>query len=102
MGQRSKSTAAREDKQTSSRLRLLRGHPLRFALVGVVAIGLAALAGAGVLLAGGGGGSETATKSAAIVDQLSLTQPNPEFVSSAPGTLAESRDAAAYFPGEQG
>ena len=62
MGQRRrrKSTASREDKQTSSRLRLLRGHPLRFALVGVVAIGLVALAGAGVLLAGGGVSVQTA------------------------------------------
>src|SRR3990170_8279079 len=103
MGQRRrrKSTASREDNQTSSRLRLLRGHPLRFAFVAAVAIGLAALAGAGVLLAGGGGGSETATKSAAIVDQLSLTQPNPEFVSSARGTLAEAGYIVDYFPGEQ-
>ena len=101
MGQRRKSTASREDKQTSSRLRLLRGHPLGFAFVGAVAIVLAALAGAGVLFAGGGGGSETATKSAAIVDQLSLTQPNPEFVSSARGTLAEAGYAVDYFPGEQ-
>jgi len=101
MGQRRKSTTSREDKQTSSRLRLLQGHPLRFAFVGAVAIVLAALAGAGVLLAGGGGGSETATKTAAIVDQLSLTQPNPEFVSSARGTLAEAGYAVDYFPGEQ-
>ena len=101
MGQRRKSTTYREDKPTSSRLRLLRGHPLRFALVGVVAIVLAALAGAGALLARGGGGPETPTKSAAIVDQLSLTQPNPEFVSSARGTLAEAGYAVDYFPGEQ-
>ena len=102
MGQRRrrKSTASREDKQTSSRLRLLRGHPLRFALVGVVALALVALAGAGVLLAGGGG-SETATKSAAIVDQLSLTQPNPEFVSSARVTLARAGYTVDYIPGEQ-
>src|SRR3972149_8656122 len=103
MGQRRrrKSTASREDKQTSSRLRLLRGQPLRFALVGVVALALVALAGAGAPLAGGGG-SETATKSAAIVDQLSLTQPNPEFVSSARGILAEAGYGVDYFPGEQG
>ena len=102
MGQRRrrKSTASSEDKQPSSRLRLLRGHPLRFALVAVVAVGLVALAGAGVLLAGAGG-SETATKSAAIVDQLSLTQPNPEFVSSARVTLAEAGYMVDYFPGEQ-
>jgi len=101
MGQRRKAKASKNDRQTSSRLRLLRGHPLRFAFVGAVAIVLAALAGAGVLLAGGGGGSETATKSAAIVDQLSLTQPNPEFVSSARGTLAEAGYIVDYFPGEQ-
>ena len=101
MGQRRKSKASKEDKQTSSRLRLLRGHPLRLAFVGAVAVVLVALAGAGALLAGGGGGSETATKTAAIVDQLSLTQPNPEFVSSARGILAEAGYGVDYFPGEQ-
>ena len=60
MGQRRKSTTSREDKQTSSRLRLLRGHPLGFAFAGAVAIVLTALAGAGVLLAGGGVSVQTA------------------------------------------
>jgi len=68
--------------------------------VGAVAIALAALAGAGALLAGGGG-SGTATKTAAIVDQLSLTQPNPEFVSSARSTLTEAGYVVDYFPGER-
>jgi len=101
MGQRRKSKASKEDDQTSSRLRLLRGHPLRLAFVGAVAAVLVALAGAGALLAGGGGGSEPATKTAAIVDQLSLTQPNPEFVSAARTTLAEAGYVTDYFPGEE-
>jgi len=100
MGQRRKSKPPGNDRQTSSRLRLLRSHPLRLAAVGTVAVVLVALAGAGALLAGGGG-SETATKSAVIVDQLSLTQPNPEFVSSARVTLAEAGYTVDYFPGEQ-
>ena len=101
MGRRRKSTASKkEDKQTSGWRRLLRGRRWRVAFAGAVAIVLAALAGAGVLLAGGGG-SEPATKTAAIVDQLSLTQPNPEFVSSARATLAEAGYGVDYFPGEQ-
>ncbi len=41
------------------------------------------------------------TKTAAIVDQLSLTQSNPEFVASARGMLVEAGYLVDYFPGEQ-
>ena len=102
MGQRRKSKASREDKQTASRLRLLlRGHPLRLAVVGAVAVVLVALAGTGALLARGGAGPDTGGKTAAIVDQLSLTQPNPEFVSSARVILAEAGYVVDYYAGEQ-
>jgi hypothetical protein len=40
-------------------------------------------------------------KRAVIVDQLSLTQPNPDFVESATGLLQRAGYVVDYFPGEQ-
>ncbi len=40
-------------------------------------------------------------KTAAIVDQLALTQPNPAFVASATDTLTRAGYAVDYFPGEE-
>jgi hypothetical protein len=61
---------------------------------------LAGIGGAAVLL--GRGGEESAdAKMAVIVDQLSLTQPNPDFVSSARSLLSEAGYLVDYFPGEQ-
>lgn len=101
MGQRKRTRARKEDNKPSDRPRLLNGRPLRLVIGGGVAVLLAALASAGVLFALGGGGSNTGGKTAAILDQLSLTQPNPEFVSSARGILAEAGYAVDYYPGEQ-
>ena len=50
-----------------------------------------------------GGNDSTANdgvKRAVIVDQLSLTQPNPEFISDARGTLAAAGYTVEYIPGE--
>jgi hypothetical protein len=65
----------------------------------VVAFLSGALA-AGIILSGvttGGPGPRTAV----IVDQLSLTQPNPDFVESATGLLQDAGYVVDYFPGEQ-
>ena len=64
------------------------------ALVAAVVIGA-------MIMAGGNGGGSSGPKTAAIVDQLSLSQPNPEFISSARSLLAESGYLTDYFPGEQ-
>jgi hypothetical protein len=40
-------------------------------------------------------------KTAAIVDQLSLSQPNPAFVEAATRTLGQAGYAVDYFPGEE-
>jgi len=69
----------------------------------VVLVGLALLSAAlaaGLLLSGlvGGGRSEPR---AAIVDQLSLSQPNPDFAASATNVLEQADYAVDYFPGEQ-
>src|SRR3990172_2975137 len=74
----------------------------RLAFLGV----LAACAAAGAVIAvmalwpaSGGGGPET--KTAVIVDQLSLTAPGPEFVRAATATLERAGYEVDYFPGEQ-
>ena len=65
------------------------------ALVVLLAAGLAA----GLLfgLSRGGDGPKTA----AIVDQLSLTQPNPDFVAAATDLLQRAGYAVDYYPGER-
>ena len=67
--------------------------------VAVIIVG--ALVGAFLLLGRGGESSPPGPKTAAIVDQLSLTQPNPSFVASATDILQEAGYIVYYIPGEQ-
>jgi hypothetical protein len=46
-------------------------------------------------------GQQPQAPSAAIVDQLSLTQPNPDLVQSATRTLEQAGYTVDYYPGEQ-
>jgi hypothetical protein len=48
-----------------------------------------------------GSGEQSGAPKAAIVDQLSLTSPNPAFVQEARSTLEEAGYAVDYYPGEQ-
>jgi len=69
----------------------------------VVLVGLALLStalAAGLVLSGLIGGSSGPRK-AAIVDQLGLTQPNPDFAASATSILEQAGYAVDYFPGQQ-
>ena len=69
----------------------------------VVLVGLALLStalAAGLVLSGLIGGSSGPRK-AAIVDQLGLTQPNPDFAASATNILEQAGYAVDYYPGEQ-
>ena len=71
-----------------------------------VLLGLALLLGliaVAVLLVDqmGGGPSPPDGKTAAIVDQLGLTSPGPEFVESAAAMLAAAGYKVDYFPGEE-
>lgn len=72
-------------------------------IVALAVVVLLAAAGGGVfaLASGGGDTPPDRPKTAAIVDQLSLTQPNPEFISSARSLLTEAGYLVDYFPGEQ-
>ena len=56
---------------------------------------------AGLFVVARGGDSTDGAKTAAIIDQLSLTQPNPDFVASARSLLADAQYLVDYFPGEQ-
>jgi len=73
----------------------------RLAAAGLVA--MAAIVGvtAVVLLAGGSTGPESSNKTAVIVDQLQLTQPNPDFVSQTRDVLARAGYTVDYVPGDQ-
>ncbi|HEU4759648.1 MAG TPA: hypothetical protein VFT91_06660 [Dehalococcoidia bacterium] len=84
------------------RQRTVRARRLRVAaaLTGV-AIVAAALAGGFLLRGPLGGSGQPQVRSAAIVDQLSLTFPNPDFVQQARGLLTKAGYAVDYFPGEQ-
>lgn len=72
--------------------------PKAVALLAIVALLCVAL-GVGVLfwsLSSGG-----SPKTAAIVDQLSLTQPNPDFLEAATNLLEEAGYTVDYYPGEE-
>jgi hypothetical protein len=81
------------------------GRPLLPLIAGggaVVAVAVAIVL-ALVLTSGGNeeGGASSTSKRAIIVDQLSLTVPNPDFISEARATLSEAGYAVDYVPGEQ-
>jgi len=99
MGQKKRPVAGRVDSATPKGRGLLR-LPLRLALAVLVLVLLGGIGGAAALVLGRGG-EESAGPKAAIVNQLSLTQPNPDFVSSARSLLAEAGYLVDYFEGEQ-
>jgi hypothetical protein len=100
MGQKNRSAAGRVDSAAPNGRGLLR-LPLRLTLAVLVLVLLTGIGGAAALVLGRGGEESAGPKTAAIVDQLSLTQPGPDFVSSARSLLAEAGYLVDYFPGEQ-
>jgi hypothetical protein len=56
---------------------------------------------AGLVLSGMTGGGPSGPRTAAIVDQLSLTVPNPDFVEAAIATLERGGYEVDYFSGEE-
>ena len=79
-----------------------RGRLRRRAALAVAAVLVIALAG-GLLFRNpwSGGNSDAGPRTAAIVDQLGLTQPNPSFVEEATATLERVGYAVDYYPGEE-
>jgi len=70
------------------------------AILAVVALA-GGLVAAALVFSGVLGGSSAGPKTAAIVDQLSLTQPNPDFAEEATSLLEQAGYRVQYFPGEQ-
>jgi hypothetical protein len=64
------------------------------------ALVLVVIAALAIVLLSGGGGSATTTKRAVIVDQLILTQPDPDFVSNSRATLAQAGYTVDYVSGD--
>ena len=64
-------------------------------------VALAAAAGIGAWLLRPDEGNQQVRRTAAILDQLSLTAPDGEFVDAASGLLRESGYSVTYYPGEQ-
>lgn len=79
-------------------LRQLRGWP-KLAALALVAIALPVAAVGGWLLLSGSG--DSGPPRAAIVDQLSLTYPNPDFIDEATAILEQADFVVEYFPGEE-
>jgi hypothetical protein len=75
---------------------------LQYLVAAIVVLVVAGSALAIVLGANSGGSdsNDEATKKAVIVDQLSLTNPHPEFISEARETLAEAGYSVDYIAGE--
>ncbi|GAG23053.1 unnamed protein product, partial [marine sediment metagenome] len=74
---------------------------LRRAAVVLLGVGLLSTAlAAGLLLSGVVGGGPSGPR-AVIVDQLSLSQRNPDFTASATDILEQADYTVDYFPGEQ-
>lgn len=99
---------SRKRRQAASRTSR-RGHPtqakpfqrhMRLAVFAAVAF-LVAVVGAGLLFVKLGTGSPPGPPKAAILDQLSITQPNPDFAASATSLLEQAGYAVDYYPGEQ-
>lgn len=93
----------RRQKKRPQNEQLHPGKGGRLRKAAVVLFGVAVLAAAlaaGLLLSGltGGGSSQ---RRATIVDQLSLTQPNPDFTASATTMLEQGGYAVDYFQGEE-
>lgn len=76
-------------------------HRWHIAVVVTAIVMVAAVVGGAMVVAGGDDGGPSGPKTAAIIDQLSLTQPNPDFISSARSLLTEAGYLVDYFPGEQ-
>ena len=70
-------------------------------LLTATAVSLSTLFAASLFLGSGEDNSPPDPKSAAIVDQLSLTQANPTFIASASAILQDAGYVVDYFPGEQ-
>lgn len=73
----------------------------RIAVVAAIVLTLPIVALLLTVFRGGGDNDEPDVPSAAIIDQLSLTVPNPAFVEEATATLQAAGYEVDYYPGEE-
>ncbi len=76
------------------------GKIWRIVVIGALLLALPVVAIVMVLVRGGGDEDE-GPPTAAIVDQLSITVPNPDFVVDATGKLEQAGYTVDYYPGEE-
>jgi hypothetical protein len=91
--------AKRPDKDKPRRARGGARPGKAAAILGALAVVCGGIAAA--LLLSGVIGGPPGPKTAAIVDQLSLTEPNPAFLETATSTLQQAGYAVDYYPGEE-
>ena len=103
MSRRRKSDQKEKDSRQTTWDGLVGRIGLRGAVALLLALTLFAVSLAGGLLyaASTGDDSSSSPRTAAIVDQLSLTQANPDFISSARSLLTAAGYVVDYFPGER-
>jgi hypothetical protein len=89
----------RPQKVEPSRARGVRVRRAAAILLAVALVG--GLLGGALLFRNPWSGGGAAPKTAVIVDQLSLTQPNPDFAAKATETLEQTGYTVDYFSGEQ-
>jgi len=86
---------------TRSKQELVRRLASRLGVRGSAAAAIIALIAAGSGIWWSQRGGESHPKTAAIIDQLSLTAPGPDFVASTTKMLTQAGYRVDYFPGEQ-
>jgi len=94
---RQKKRAQNDELPQEKRSRGLRKLGILLVSVVLLSVSLAA----GLLFSGLVTSGPSELKTAAIVDQLSLTQPNQDFVASATNILEQAGYRVDYFPGEE-
>lgn len=102
MANRRKQKASRSSRSAPARRLNLRA-PALIAIFALIALGAVGALGAALSFGGGDGGAsvlDDGEKRAVIIDQLELTQPNPEFVSQAQEVLIEDGYTVDLFRGE--
>ena len=73
----------------------------RKAIAGLAVVAVAVIAAVGIWLVVGSSGEPPGPPKAAIVDQLSLTFPNEDFIRNSTATLEQAGYVVDYFPGEE-
>ncbi|MDZ4278362.1 MAG: hypothetical protein U1B78_04410 [Dehalococcoidia bacterium] len=92
-------SSSRRRLKRSPHRRLLRGW--KFGALGVAVVGLGLAAVVGWLVLGGSEEGPEGPPRAAIIDQLSMTIPNPSFVDEATTKLERASYVVDYYPGDR-